>query len=154
MPHPPGQTSAKVHQFGIAVADVDYVLRPGGYAVIVRPPNQIAVLITPRGGFLPGGGQEPGETPALAAVRETREECGLSIRLLREIGVADELVYAADEATHFRKRCTFFLAEASEAPIGESESDCLLRWLSPAEADETLRHESQRWAVREVCGNK
>jgi 8-oxo-dGTP diphosphatase len=32
---------------------------------------------------LPGGGLEPGETPAEAAVRETKEEVNLDVKVLR-----------------------------------------------------------------------
>lgn len=43
--------------------------------------------------IVPGGGIEPGESPAEAAVRETLEETGLEVRILRELGV--------DEGTQF-----------------------------------------------------
>lgn len=42
---------------------------------------------------VPGGGIEPGETAEDAAVRETLEETGLHVRVLRELGV--------DAGTHF-----------------------------------------------------
>jgi 8-oxo-dGTP diphosphatase len=138
-------------EFGERVAGAKYVLRPGGYAVIVREPRQIAVIATARGGFLPGGGLEQDETPAMAAIRETREECGLEIRIVRQIGVADELVFAADEATHFRKRCTFFVAELIGPACAGGEEAHLLTWVSPRAAAACLLHESQRWAVTEGC---
>jgi 8-oxo-dGTP pyrophosphatase MutT (NUDIX family) len=97
-----------------------------------------------------GGGQEEGESPEDAALREAEEECGLRIVLGRCLGVADELVFAAEERTHYRKRCTFFLAEVSGSS-GLGEPDHELRWLSPREAVTLLPHESQRWAVAEAC---
>jgi 8-oxo-dGTP pyrophosphatase MutT (NUDIX family) len=97
----------------------------------------------------PGGGQEAGESPEQAAVRETLEECGLRIVLGERVGVADELVFAAEENTHFRKRCTFFLAEVVEK-VSAGEADHELLWLAPERAAAELRHESQRWAVAEA----
>lgn len=98
-----------IQQFGEAQPGVAYVPRPGGYVVLFDRDGNLAAVMTPGGLALPGGGQEPGETPEHAAVRETREECGLLVRLGRSIGVADELVFADDEQTHYRKRSTFFL---------------------------------------------
>ena len=45
---------------------------------------------------LPGGGMEPGETPAEAVVREVMEETGLQVRAVRVIGVSSDpnMVYA------------------------------------------------------------
>jgi 8-oxo-dGTP diphosphatase len=126
-----------------------YVLRPGGYAVIFSGGGEVAVASTPAGLILPGGGQEPGESAEAAAVREALEECGLRIALGRRVGVADELVFAADEGTHYRKRCTFFLAEVV-GKAGDGEPDHALLWLSPTDAAARLAHEGQRWAVSEV----
>ena len=137
--------------FGTVVAGADYIMRPGGYAVIRGPTGAIAVVTTPCGCFLPGGGQEPGETPEQTAIREVHEECALHIRLGSLIGIADELVYAADEATHFRKRCSLYLAEAIGFDAHGGEVDHVLSWIKPEEAVRQLSHESQRWAVAEAC---
>ncbi len=39
--------------------------------------------------IVPGGGIDPGETVSQTAVRETREEVGLDVRVVREVGVVD-----------------------------------------------------------------
>ena len=74
--------------------------RPGAIAYVTRAaPVEWELLLFDVIGepsftaVVPGGGIEPGETAAEAAIRETREETGLEIRLLREIGV--------DQGTHF-----------------------------------------------------
>jgi 8-oxo-dGTP diphosphatase len=139
-----------IPEFGCPAPGADYVLRPGGYAVIFNPTGQVAVVSTPQGLALPGGGQDAGESPQDAAVRETREECGLRITLGDPLGVADELVFAAEDGVHYRKRCTFFLASPGEV-VGEGEADHQLLWLSPKEAAARLQHQSQRWAVSEAC---
>jgi 8-oxo-dGTP pyrophosphatase MutT (NUDIX family) len=135
-----------IPEFGIAVSGVAYVLRPGGYAVLFNAAGEVATVSTPLGLALPGGGQDEGERPEEAAIREVREECGLRIVLGRRLGVADELVFAAEERTYYRKRCTFFFGEV----IGSSatgEPDHRLLWLSPKHAVARLLHGSQRWAV-------
>jgi 8-oxo-dGTP pyrophosphatase MutT (NUDIX family) len=140
----------KLLEFGVAAPGISYVLRPGGYAVIVDAAGNVAVVFAPHGLALPGGGQENAETPEEAAVRETREECGLRIILGPSIGVADELVYTKREKAYYRKRCTFFLAKVAET-VGAGESDHELQWLPSEIAKATLTHESQRWAVSEAC---
>jgi 8-oxo-dGTP diphosphatase len=136
-------------QFGAPVPGIEYVFRPGGYVVVEGPRATVAVASTSRGYFLPGGGQEPGESPEEAAVREAFEECGLRIRILRYLGVADELAYALDEETYFRKRCSFFAAELVRHD-GRGEADHHLVWIAPDVACVQLEHGSQRWAVNEA----
>jgi 8-oxo-dGTP diphosphatase len=70
-----------IPEFGCPATGVEYILRPGGYAVIFSPDGEVAVVATSLGLALPGGGQQAGESPEDAAIRETREECGLRIVL-------------------------------------------------------------------------
>lgn len=138
-------------EFGLLDSKAEYILRPGGYAVIFSAAGEVAVVSTPRGLFLPGGGQEITESPEEAAIREAREECGLQISLTGRIGVADELVFSEKEGKHYRKRCVFFLAKIIEQ-LGAGEPDHELIWLASEDAATGLRHESQRWAVSEAYG--
>jgi 8-oxo-dGTP diphosphatase len=136
-----------IPQFGEAETAADYILRPGGYVVITNAVGEIAVVKTPRGFFLPGGGQDEGETPEQAAIREAVEECGLYLRIRGQIGVADELVWSVSESKHYRKRCTFFSAECDRS-AGDGEADHELIWMPANEAAARLTHGSQAWAVK------
>src|SRR6266404_467247 len=103
--------SRAVPEFGLAAAGKTYVLREGSYGIIRNESGFIAVVLTLKGAFLPGGGQEPGESTKRALIREVTEECGLAIRAIEFLGMADELVFSPEEQTYFRKRCSFFIAE-------------------------------------------
>jgi 8-oxo-dGTP diphosphatase len=135
-----------IPEFGSAAAGAAYRLRPGGYAVARGAGGAIALVATKLGLFLPGGGQEGSETPRDAAVREVHEECGLRVRILAELGVADELVHSGEEDEHLRKRCTFFAAEVLGRD-GPCERGHELLWLSEEDALARLTHASQRWAL-------
>lgn len=135
-----------IPEFGTPLSGAVYLLRPGGYPVVFNRAGEVAIVVTPTGCYLPGGGQEAGESPEEAAIREAHEECGLRIAVLEAIGTADELVYAAEEGAFFRKRCSFFLAELL-ACDGGGEPDHRLEWMTPGQAAVVLRHASQRWAV-------
>ena len=140
--------SQAVREFGTVSPDAKYILRPGGYAVVRDRSARVLLVREGNGWFLPGGGQEASESAAQAAVRETREECGIEIRISGQIGVADELVLSSAEGAHFRKRCTFFLAEPQGAADAIRTAGQETSWVSATEAIDLLSHESQKWAVR------
>ena len=82
-------------------------------------------------------------------VRETREECGLAVRVGAWRRTAIEHVFSVTEQAHFEKRNTFCDA-AVVGPVGEAtEIDHALVWTSAAEATALLTPASHRWAVGE-----
>jgi 8-oxo-dGTP diphosphatase len=136
-------------RFGEKVAGARYILRPGGYVIVHNSHGDIAVLSTPEGYFLPGGGQENGETLERTAIREAFEECGVRIEITGSIGTADELVFEKSEGKYYRKQCTFFSADLVRREAG-CEDNTELLWMRAEDAARLLSHESQTWAVTEI----
>lgn len=124
-----------------------FVTRPCAYALIEDAEHRLAIVRTPQGTVLPGGGIEGKETPERAIEREAREECGFAVRVGRWSVRAIQRAYSAPEKTHFEKPSTFCDARVTRRGLGASELDHELVWVTHAEARELLSHESQRWAV-------
>jgi 8-oxo-dGTP diphosphatase len=124
-----------------------YVVRPSAYAIARNADGELAVVRTPGGCFLPGGGIEPGETAEQAVAREAREECGLVLEPRASIGKAVEIVYSARKHTCFEKRSTFITTDVVGAGAPE-ETDHELLWLDIDRALDQLSRGSHRWIVR------
>jgi 8-oxo-dGTP diphosphatase len=133
--------------FGAREAGVVYTVRPSAYALVADGAGRLAVVRTPLGVFLPGGGMDPGETPAATVVREVEEECGLVVRVGGWAAAAVHLVWSPQERTHFEKRSTFLDAVVERPGAPAVELDHELAWLAPAEAAAAMAHESHAWAV-------
>lgn len=76
-------------------------LRVSAYAVVVRGDEVLLAHWNESGRHgwtLPGGGIDPGEHPADAAVREVREESGYTVALVGLLGV-DSIVVPAGQTT-------------------------------------------------------
>ncbi|EDL64504.1 NUDIX hydrolase [Bacillus sp. SG-1] len=57
-------------------------------AIVVNEVNEVLLIKGPRRGWeMPGGQVEEGESLKAAAIRETKEECGLDIEVTRFCGV-------------------------------------------------------------------
>jgi ADP-ribose pyrophosphatase YjhB (NUDIX family) len=137
-----------IPEFGKSKPRQDYQLRPGAYAVISGRQG-LALVRTPGGLFLPGGGVEKRESLEEALGREVFEECGLEVTVGAFIGTADELCKVRGK--HVRKRCSFFWTPlAGDKAVTPMEADHELVWMGGSEALAQLTHESQRWALRRL----
>ncbi len=136
-------------EFGVQVAGRHYQPRPGSYAVMFNDLQQVAIVETPRGCFLPGGGALPGESPEDTLTREVLEECGCEVEIIGPLGFVTEYVFADGEG-YFAKQCSFFQAKLGNQVRELTEPDHRLVWLSIPNATARLIHGSHAWAVTEV----
>ncbi|MBZ0272340.1 NUDIX hydrolase [bacterium] len=94
--------------------------------IIIRLPDDGIVLIErlnpPKGYALPGGFVDIGETVEQAAVREAKEEVGLSVTLVRQFHVYSDP--ARDTRMHTAS--VVFLATATGTPVAASDAKSAL----------------------------
>src|SRR5688500_11690423 len=140
--------------FGERGAGQDYIVRPSAYALILNERDEFAVVMTPLGLLLPGGGIDGDETPAETIVREALEESGLELVPGPEIARVVQLVYSTVERKYFDKRTVFLWATVTGHDSGRGEADHELTWLPAETAAQRMHHESHAWVLREVRGNR
>jgi 8-oxo-dGTP diphosphatase len=141
-----GESLPRTETFGSPVTDVSYEHRPAAYAVIRDSKGRVAAVHTRLGYFLPGGGMEADETPEATVIREIREELACSARITGKLGEA--LQYFSVDGRFYRTPATFFFAQLTGEPQGESEY--ALCWLEPKEFEQAFFHESHAWAAAQL----
>jgi 8-oxo-dGTP diphosphatase len=143
--HAATMTDFEYRTFGTRREDLEYVTRPGAYALIVRD-GQVLTVEEESGTSLPGGGMEGDETPEEALRRELIEETGFAVDRARRLGRADEwFVKPSGMARH--KVCYVYRVALVGRVREESATDCPSRWLAPAAAIDELYQEAFRWIV-------
>jgi 8-oxo-dGTP diphosphatase len=141
---------APIPEFGDKQKGIDYIDRPGVYAVIENHERQIAVIETGKGYFLPGGGIGIDESEIEALKREILEELGCQVSRVREIGEAVEYLEAHSEKKHYQIRSRFYKVQLG-TKVGEGiEEDHQLVWLQQEDVIKLLKRQSQVWAVQSM----
>jgi 8-oxo-dGTP diphosphatase len=124
-------------------------IRPSAYGIVVGPRGRIAVVCTPLGWFLPGGGSDETESPEATVIRETVEECGLAVRVGAWRRIAIEHSFSVTEQAYFEKHSTFCDAVCLHPAGPPTELDHALEWMAAAEARDLLSPPGHRWALGE-----
>ena len=117
--------------FGPACAGAPFL----GAATLFDPPAQVLLPAADNGEWvLPGGGVESGESLADACAREMLEETGLSVRVVRLLGVYSNpdmlLTYASGGRFHLIAHN--FLVEHIAGEPGTSDEVTDSGWYGPA----------------------
>ena len=140
-----------VPQFGQPAPGHTYPDRPAAFVVVERDGKIAVVRVTFAGGGgrldLPGGGIDPGETAAEAAVRECGEEAGLAVAVEAELTRADHY-FTNEDGSRVNTRGTFFVAAlVAPAPHLKIEDDHALEWMTPQDALSAVDRDSHAWAL-------
>jgi 8-oxo-dGTP diphosphatase len=145
---PAPENEPALPEFGTRLAGIDYIERPGVYAVIENNHKQVAIIRTRTGHFLPGGGIEPGETEMEALQRELMEETGCQVSVSAEIGEAVEYIAAQAEGKYYRIYGKFYKVQIDSHIREGLEEDHQLVWLCQEDAFNLLVRRSQAWAIQ------
>ena len=117
--------------------------------VVVRDRSCVVIVPTRRAAdgsrvlALPKGHPDPGETPEAAAIREVREEAGVSSSLVEKLG--DVRYFYQRAGRRIAKVVSFYLLayEAGEPEEHDHEVE-EARWMQLAEAAKALTYKGER----------
>jgi 8-oxo-dGTP diphosphatase len=131
-------------------AGVVYRLRPSAYAIVFDSSNRVGLVWTGRLYFLPGGGADPGEAPEDTVIRETLEETGHEITIVRRLPDVVELFRSREDGLHYEVCGAYFLGEIGDRIADPTEPHHELRWFPPDEALAALHRPGHIHATREA----
>lgn len=114
--------------------------------------DELVVIRPARGGnhrelwALPKGHPDGDETPLEAAAREVREETGVQVEPIEELG---EIHYTYERGgEQVSKRVVFFLFEYRGGDLSHDHEIEAVRWMPLREAAQSLTHAGEREMVR------
>lgn len=128
-------------------------------AVVLRGDEVVVIVPTRRGGKgervlgLPKGHPEPGESSQAAAVREVREEAGVSGEVIDTLG---EVHYKYErDGRLVDKRVEFFLIEYREGDPADHDHEIEeARWMPLERAATELSYKGERQMVRRALSRR
>jgi 8-oxo-dGTP pyrophosphatase MutT (NUDIX family) len=102
---------------------------------------------------LPKGHPEPGETAEQAAIREVREETGVTAELIEPLG---EVSYTYERrGRRIAKRVAFFLFEYRSGELADHDHEIEdARWMRLPDAAAQLSYEGEREMVQRVLSRR
>lgn len=135
--------------FGEILENQDYYEREGVYGILVNTQNQVGIIKTPRGYFLPGGGIEADETHHLCLVREFEEETGRLIQVNEYIGQSIFYDLSPNSNRYLKLIGNYYYVTDVGVSDFKQECDHELVWMTRDEAIRSLKLPHQAWAIRQ-----
>ncbi len=128
--------------------DLPYLDRPGAYLIPIRD-GKVAVVRTPKGYFLLGGGLDGDEDHVTCIRRECLEETGHDASVGRCIGSAETYCVHA-ELGPFHPIQTYYAGDLLAQVQPPQESDHCLAWVPCEELRGRMCLPMQNWALEEA----
>lgn len=125
--------------------NVGYTDRKGAYLIPVRG-DSVAVVRTPKGYFLLGGGANEGESDINCISRECVEEVGCPAVVKDEIGSAETYLYH-EEIGWFHPIQNYYTGLLLPHVSVPAEKDHKLLWLKYSDIKGKMFWEMQDWAL-------
>ena len=134
--------------FGEKKKNVKYIPRPSVYIIFFNSYNEIGVIKTPKGLFLPGGGKNNYESDEECLKRELNEELGWNIEIGNYIGKA--IQYINSDEKFYKAECSFYLGKKFYKTSEPIEEDHTLKWFPIEHLVQNLYVDIQKWAIKEA----
>lgn len=132
---------------GIKEENIEYIKRPGAYAIIInKNDDKIGIVTDGKGYFYLGGGIEKGETKLEALKRELIEEAGYSIKNIREFEEVSSYIFSDDKG-YLEVIASVYIAEFDERIAEPVEKDHTVLWVKPEEYVSKMFREWQRYIM-------
>ena len=122
-----------------------YLDRKGAYLIPIRD-GKVAVVRTPKGCFLLGGGIDDGETDTQCIRRECMEETGYAVEVGARVCSAEK--YGCHPTLGwFHPIQTYYLGSLLRQERTPAEDDHRLEWVPCEEVRERMFSDMQAWAI-------
>ena len=143
---------ARIDYFDDPAAPTPNSLVVAASAVVTDDAGRVLLLRRADSGnwALPGGTMELGESLPECAVREVREETGLTVGITGLVGIYTDprhvIAYSDGEVRQQFNVC--FTAKVTSGELAESSESTALEFVSPSRFDELPMHSTQRTRLR------
>ena len=128
--------------------NASYLDREGAYIIAIKD-NKLAVVKTPKGYFLLGGGINEGESHEEALKRECLEEAGYTINIKQRLCSA-EMYTKHPQLGYFHPIQTYYIGDLLEKVQEPIEGDHEFMWVEYSQIRGNMFPKIQNWAIEQI----